>query len=582
MTDPKSPMTAGQVYARLLRYAGNYWQVFSVSIIFMVVVAATEPAFAAMIKPMLDGSFVDKDPEIIRMIPFALVGLFLVRGFAAFLSQYTLTWVGRNIIRDMRKQVFDHLLVLPVSFFDTTPSGQLISKLIYDVEQVANAATRALTIIIRDSFTIVGLLAWMLYLNWRLSLFFLAVGPVIMLIVLYISKRFRRISKRIQTSMGDVTRVAQETVEGNRVIKTFGGQEYEQGRFNSINENNRVQNMKMALTSAVSVPLNQFIGAIAFAAVLFVVTRESMLETITVGTFMSFISALMLLFAPIKRLTSVNATLQRGIAAAQSVFELTDRAPEPDDGTVSLTRAQGRVEFRDVNFQYDAQKGDVLEHISFSMNPGETVALVGRSGSGKSTLVSLLPRFYQVASGDITVDGLNINDIKLRDLRTQISLVSQNISLFDDTIASNIAYGSAGFTEKDIIHAAEAAHCMEFISQLPQGLDTIVGENGVLLSGGQRQRLAIARALLKNAPILILDEATSALDTEAERHIQAALERLIKDRSTLVIAHRLSTIEGADKILVMDQGKLIEQGSHTQLLAADGVYAGLYRMQFQV
>lgn len=579
---PASPDRGTAIYRRLMSYALNYWYGFAGAVMGMVVVAATETGMAALIKPMLDGSFVDKDPTTIRLIPFVLVSVFLVRGIGSFSAQYGMNWVGRNVIRDLRREIFARLLSLPVSFHDTTPSGQLTAKLIYDVEQVAQASTSAITIIVRDNLTVIGLLGWMLYLNWLLSMFLLVVAPLIVLVVWYIGKRFRRISKKIQDSVGDVSRITQEAIEGHRVIKVFGGQEYEQENFAQANEVNRSQNMKLITTSAAAVPINQLLGAMAFAAVLFVATQEPMLEKITVGTFTSFIVALGLLFPAIKRLTSVNVMLQKGITAAQSIFALMDQAIEPDTGTRRLSRARGEVEYRQVSFAYDQSKGEVLKQVSFTAMAGQTLAFVGKSGAGKSTLVNLLPRFYELTQGNILLDGEDISNLRLADLRNQVSLVSQDIRLFNDTIAHNIAYSRIdSCSEQDIIGAAEAAHAMEFIGVLPDGINTLVGENGVLLSGGQRQRVAIARALLKNAPLLILDEATSALDTESERHIQAALAQLMFNRTTLVIAHRLSTIEDADLILVLDNGRIVEQGKHAELLAQRGIYAHLYKIQFK-
>lgn len=570
------------VYWRLLRYARPYWKAFAIATLAMVFFAATETGFAALIKPLADGSFVTKDPAIIRWMPLWLVGLFLVRGIAEFISTYGLAWMGRKVVNDLRDLMFHHLMLLPAAFYDNNSSGQLLSKLIYDVEQVAQATTNAITVIVKDTLTVAGLVAWMLYLNALLALVFLLIGPFIAFLVLYINRRFRRISTRIQHSMGNITHVAEEAIGAQRVIKIFGAQRHESAQFERASEANRQLNMKMTATSASSTSLIQLVTASALAAIVYLATLDSMLASISVGTFMSFVAAMVLMLGPMKRITTINSTIQRGIAAAESVFAFLDSAAEPDTGTRSLARAQGAIEYRQVSFSYDESKGGVLHDISFKVQPGQTVALVGRSGSGKSTLVSLLPRFYNIGSGSITLDGCDIRDLRLADLRDQIALVSQEVTLFNATIAHNIAYGRLkSASERDIIEAAEAAHAMEFIRPLPQGLNTLVGENGVLLSGGQRQRLAIARALLKNAPILILDEATSSLDTESERYIQAGLERLMRARTTLVIAHRLSTIEKADIIIVLHAGRIVEQGKHAELLARNGHYAALHKMQFR-
>jgi subfamily B ATP-binding cassette protein MsbA len=447
---------------------------------------------------------------------------------------------------------------------------------------VARATTDVITILVRDSLTVVGLLAWMFYVNWMLAGILMLGTPVIAQLITYISRRFRRYSTRIQDSMAEVTQVAEEVIEGHRVIKTFGGQEYERGRFEQANENNRHVNMRLEAANAAAVPVVQLVAAMAAAGVIFIATRQAVLDALTVGTFVSFVAAMMMLLAPMKRLTKVNATLQKGIAASQSIFGFIDQPVEEDSGEQRLEKGRGAVTYESVNFSYSSEKGQVLKGIDLAIEPGQTVAFVGRSGGGKSTLVNLLPRFYDIESGRITIDGVDINNIPLENLRDQMSLVSQQITLFNDTIERNIAYGRLrGASRAQVEAAASAAHAMEFIRELPQGLDTVVGENGVMLSGGQRQRLAIARALLKDAPILILDEATSALDTESERHIQAALEQLVSTRTTLVIAHRLSTIERADLIVVLDRGCIVEKGKHEELLQADGQYAALYRMQFR-
>lgn len=572
---------ASHVYRRLLTYVRPYWKGFALAILTMVVIAATETAFVAMMKPLLDGSFVEKDPEIIKWMPILLVGVFLLRGIAGFISTYCMTWVGRNVIRDMRMEVFSHILRLPISYFDNQTSSHLTVKLINHVEQIYSASTSVITVLIRDTLTVIGLLAWMLYLNWQLSAVFLIIGPLIALVVAVISKRFRAISRNIQNSMGDVLHSAKESVEGQRVVKVFGGHEHEYQNFLNNVEYNRRQHMKMAVTNAMNAPLVQIIASFALAAIIYIATSGDMLEEVSVGTFMSLMAAMMLMMPALKRLTNINGPLQMGIAASESVFSLIDQPAEEDSGTRTLGNQSCQVEYRNVGFRYEGYDEDFLQGLSFVAKPGETIAFVGRSGSGKSSLVSLLPRFYQPSTGEVLIDGHSVTEYTLDSLRDKVALVTQQITLFNDTIANNIAYGSLRQSSREaIMQAAEDANAMEFIRELPDGLETMVGENGVLLSGGQRQRLAIARALLKNAPILILDEATSALDTESERLVQRALERLMSDRTTLVIAHRLSTIEQADKIVVMDNGKIVESGSHAELLKQQGYYAKLHQLQF--
>jgi subfamily B ATP-binding cassette protein MsbA len=581
MPEPDTEAHNAPVVGRFLRYVSPYLTGFIVAVIGMAIVAATETGFAALMQPMLDGSFVDRDPDTIKWVPVALLGIFIVRGVGGFGSGYGMAWVSRNVVRDMREQAFLHMLDLPTSFYDKQSSGHLTSKLIYDVEQIAQAAASAITTIVRDSLTILGLMAWMFYLNWKLSLVFIVIAPFITFLVVRISRRFRAISRRIQRSMGNVSQSAQQLVHGQRIIKIFDGKQTETHAFQGINEHNRRQHLKLAATSAASVPVSQFLAALALAAVLYIATSEAMVNPPTVGEFMSFITAAMLLLAPMKRLTGVASSWQRGMAAAQSVFEVLDQPAEKDDGTTALERAKGDIEYRNVSFRYNSGAAPALKNVSFKAHAGESVAIVGRSGSGKSTLVNLLARFYEPQDGVISIDGIPVQDVRLTDLRKQIAMVSQDITLFNDTIAHNIAYGSLhNASQQDIVAAAEAAHAMEFINELPQGLQTMVGDRGSLLSGGQRQRIAIARAILKDAPILILDEATSALDTQSERYIQSALEQLMKGRTTLVIAHRLSTIESADTILVMRDGEIIEQGNHRGLISSDGHYAALHRMQF--
>jgi len=576
----KPVMGGWAVYKRLLRYSLPYWKVFLIAVAGMIIIALASVAFAKFVEPMLNGTFRDRDPVIIKWVPFVLVAIYAIRVVGNFLSSYFMAVIARGVIRELRKKVFDHYLSLPISYIDTLSAGTLVSKMVYDVEQLADAASTVVTILIRDSLTVIFLLIFMFYVSVNLAGMLLISVPFLVLVVLYVSKRFRVISRRIQSSMGDVSSVTAETLEANREVKIFGGQKYEADRFKVINYNNWRQFLKYHATTALSSPVIELIVAAAFAGILYYVTLPEMIDKMDQGKFVSFLTAMLLLLQAARPLANINAQLQRGIAAAESVFELLDTDTEKETGSKVLDRVKGDIEFKGLTFSYQKNR-PVLNDINLSVRAGESVALVGRSGSGKTTLVNLLPRFYEITQGNILIDDHDVSDIRFDSLRSNIALVSQHVTLFNDTVAHNIAYGNLeGATLDDIKRAAKAAHALEFIEKLPEGFDTIVGDNGVLLSGGQRQRLAIARAILKDAPILILDEATSALDTESERHIQAAMNEVMKDRTTLVIAHRLSTIESVDKIVVLENGIIVETGKHEDLLAKQGAYQKLHKLQF--
>ncbi|MDG4598145.1 MAG: lipid A export permease/ATP-binding protein MsbA [Candidatus Contendobacter sp.] len=573
-------MNSKDLYLRLLGYVRPYTRIFALSLLGTVVAAATEPLIPALIQPLLDGSFVAKDPRAIRLMPLLLVVVFVVRGVAGFVGSLAMEWVAHRVVMDLRNALFARLLTLPTRYFDDHSAGSLLSRLTYDVTQVMTATTQALVALVKDGLSVIGLLGWMLYLNWKLSLLAFVIAPGIAVIVRLISRRLRRLSRELQELMGDLTHVIDEILQGHKVIKIFGGQDYERARFHRVNNRVRQFNLKLAALSEGSGPLVQLLAVVALGAMIYLAALQSAADQITVGGFVSLFGAMAMLLSPIKRLTKVNEQLQRGLAAAETLFALLDEPPEPDRGTQALGRARGEVRFQQVGYRYRADGAEVIQQFDLEVRPGETIALVGPSGGGKTTLMSLLPRFYELESGEIRLDGIPIRDLRLADLRANIAYVSQDIVLFNDTVAANIAYG-AGFraSEAELLRAAESAHALEFIRELPQGINTLIGENGARLSGGQRQRLAIARALLKNAPILILDEATSALDTQSERKVQQALDTLRQGRTAFVIAHRLSTIENADRIVVLDRGRLVEMGAHGELLARNGLYASLYRMQ---
>ena len=570
------------LYRRLLSYALVYWKIFIISILGMIIVAAASTAFPALMQPMMDGSFVDRDPVTIKWVPFILIGIFFVRVIGAFVSSYGMSVIGRNVIRELRSEMFSRLLTLPKSYYDLATTGELISKFSFDVEQVAQATTKAITVIIRDTLTVIALVSWMFYLNTKLALVFVTVAPLVAFLIIAVSKRFRKISRNIQVSMGDVSRVIEESIKGQLVVKIFGGRVYEETQFAVVNDLNRRQNLRLQMTQALTSPIVQLLVACALAIIIYLATLESMISEISVGTFVSFITAMSMLLPPVRSLTSIVSVLQRGIAAAESVFSFVDLKQERDEGDYHVDKVKGSLEFDSINFTYLDEDTASLEAINLSIKAGQTVAFVGRSGSGKTTLLNLIPRLYDVTEGEVRLDGINIQDYSLDNLRSHISYVGQDVVLFNDTIEHNIAYGSMKSCDhEDVVEATKAAHAYDFISASNNGFQTIVGERGVMLSGGQRQRIAIARALLKDAPILILDEATSALDTESERYIQASLENLMQTRTTLVIAHRLSTIEKADVIVVMDKGRIVESGTHQELIALNKHYAALHQTNFE-
>jgi subfamily B ATP-binding cassette protein MsbA len=572
------PATSREIYLRLLAHVRPYWPVFTGGVLAMVVLGLTEAGIPAILKPLLDGTFVEQDPFYLSWAPLGIVLLFLVRGLAGIASNAAFATIATRLVFDLRQRMFQRLLSLPTSFYDQHASGTLISKLIYDVTQVTQAGTEVLTTLIKDSVTVVALLAYVFWLDWQLSLFTFLLGPAVAAVALIMGRRIRRLSRRLQGSFGDMTHVLEESTRGHKVVKIYGGQEYEAGRFETIAKRVRHLQFKHKLTSSVSVPVVELIGALVMAAVIYIGTGRAADDQLSVGGFVAFFAALGLLFSPIKRLTKMNDPLQRGLAAAESIFALIDQLPEEDKGRHSAARCRGELRFEGVTVRYPGSHTDALGPVDLVLEPKTTTALVGASGSGKTTLANLVPRIHQPTAGRVLLDGIDLQDWSLHSLREQIAYVSQDVVLFNDSVANNIAYGKPASPEA-IRAAAAAAGALEFIEAMPDGFDTPVGENGVRLSGGQRQRLAIARALLADAPLLILDEATSALDTQSEAVFQAALDRLRADRTTLVIAHRLSTVRSADRILVFKEGRIVEEGEHQALLAAAGDYHTLVTKQ---
>ena len=582
MSQDQNSFTATAVYKRLWGYTRKYWVMFVIGVIGVSLDAGMQAVFIGFVEPLIDRVFVEKDSTYGLWLAAGVMGVVLLRIVGHFAGAYGMEWTGRRVVADLRKELFASYLHLPATFYDRNSPGQLISKLAYNSEQVAHAATKAVISAFRDILLLIYLVILMLHTNARLTAVLLILVPVIALVVTVISRKFRKISRNIQNSMGDVAHVTEEAVVGQRVVKVFLGQDTEKNRFEKVNERTRRLHMRMVATHMLSSSFVQFAAGIALVVLMLIATRPAMLETISAGTFTAIFFAMIATIPPLKRLTNVQSQMQKGIAAAESIFIVIDTDKEQDSGTHSADRVNGEIEFQNVSFQYDSSHQPVLDNVSLHFPAGSVTAVVGQSGSGKTTLAGLLPRFYTYNQGHILLDGHELADYKLDNLRKQIALVSQDVVLFNDTIAGNIAYGALESVDREAItRAATAAHAMEFIDQLPEGLDTVLGETGTLLSGGQRQRLAIARALLKDAPILILDEATSALDSASERAIQNALKEVMKGRTTLVIAHRLSTIENADQVIVLSAGKVVEQGTHAELLDKGGVYARLYHTQFE-
>ncbi|KPM02026.1 lipid A ABC transporter ATP-binding protein/permease MsbA [Vibrio splendidus] len=573
--------TTWVTFKRLWTYIRLYKAGLGVAVIALIINAVSDTYMISLLKPLLDEGFGNAESDFLRTLPIIIFVMMFVRGVSGFVSTYCLSWVSGNVVMEIRRKIFSHFMHMPVSFFDKEQTGALLSRITYDSEQVSAATSKALVSIVREGASIIGLLTLMFWNSWQLSLVLFAVAPFVAWAISIVSKRFRKISKNMQTSMGHVASSAEQMLKGHKVVLTYGGQELERGRFDTVSNQMRQQSMKLVTAQAAANPIIQMIASIAIVVVLFLASVDSIKAELTAGTFTVVFSAMFGLLRPLKALTNVTSEFQRGMAASTTLFGLMDLDTEQNKGTLKPKTVAGEVEVKDVTFTYQGAEKPALDKVSFNIPKGKTVALVGRSGSGKSTIANLFTRFYDVDSGSIELDGHDIRDYELRNLREHFALVSQNVHLFNDTVANNIAYAAeAKYSREQIEHAAKLAHATEFIEGMENGIDTIVGENGASLSGGQRQRIAIARALLREAPVLILDEATSALDTESERAIQSALEELQKDKTVLVIAHRLSTIEQADEILVVDDGRIVERGAHAELIAHDGAYAQLHRIQF--
>ncbi|MCX2759182.1 lipid A ABC transporter ATP-binding protein/permease MsbA [Vibrio sp. Sgm 22] len=573
--------TTWVTFKRLWTYIRLYKAGLGVAVIALIINAVSDTYMISLLKPLLDEGFGNAESDFLRTLPLIIFAMMFIRGVSGFVSTYCLSWVSGNVVMEIRRKIFSHFMHMPVSFFDKEQTGALLSRITYDSEQVSAATSKALVSIVREGASIIGLLTLMFWNSWQLSLVLFAVAPVVAWAITIVSKRFRKISKNMQTSMGHVASSAEQMLKGHKVVLTYGGQDVEKQRFDQVSNQMRQQSMKLVTAQAAANPIIQMIASVAVVTVLILASFDSIRAELTPGTFTVIFSAMFGLMRPLKALTSVTSQFQRGMAASTTLFGLMDLDTEQNKGTLKPATVSGEVAVKDVTFTYEGAEKPALDKVSFNIPKGKTVALVGRSGSGKSTIANLFTRFYDVDSGSIELDGHDIRDYELRNLREHFALVSQNVHLFNDTVANNIAYATNDeFSREQIEHAAKLAHASEFIENMENGIDTVVGENGGNLSGGQRQRIAIARALLRDAPVLILDEATSALDTESERAIQSALEELQKDKTVLVIAHRLSTIEQADEILVVDDGRIVERGAHTELIAHDGAYAQLHRIQF--